>query len=455
MSLRTRMLAGLAIIIAVLVAAGALILHIQTDYLTNQLDQRMGRQLANATNIATGGTGAGATNPAGQPRRARGLADMYIGVLTESGLRTISTPETDPGLTPVMATDNLPTSPTTVATTGGQAHQMRVLTSSLPSGGTLVFGGSMGDIDAAVSQLRITLAILGGVVVAVVVAVFWWLRRLGLDPILRVTRVANSISSGDTTQRVEAFPPGTEAHDLGAAFNQLVDTNEATQAMLRQFVADASHELRTPLVTLKGYAELYGAGGLPDQDSTADAMRRIKGEANRMSRLVEDLLLLAELDKGPEPHSDPVDLVPILSDLANDIPVLDPERTVTLHTPATAVVRGDRDQLTQVFAGLAANALRHTPPGTGIELTIAAGPGTVRVEVTDHGPGIAPADLDRVFDRFYRADKARARASGGSGLGLAIAAAIVRAHNGLIGVDSPPGGGATFWVVLPATPDAN
>ena len=118
--------------------------------------------------------------------------------------------------------------------------------------------------------------------------------------------------------------------------------------------------------------------------------------------------------------------------------------------PHSAIVTGDRDRLTQVFAGLTTNALRHTPPGTPIDLRVSQNPTTVRVEVTDHGPGIAPDDLPKVFDRFYRADVARARASGGSGLGLAIASAIVHAHGGTVGVESPPGRGATFWVELPA-----
>jgi two-component system OmpR family sensor kinase len=450
MSLRTRMLAGLATIVAVLVLAGSLILKIQGDYLTRQLDQRMDRQLANAAASASGTSAA--PNPAGQQRGARGLADMYLGIVTDSGLETISAPETDPMLTPVIDVDDLPVSPATVTTTGGQAHLMRVVTATLATGGTLVFGGSMAEIETATRGLRATLLVVGGVVVLVVVAVFWWLRRLGLNPILRVTEVAQSISAGDTTQRVEPFPEGTEAHDLGAAFNQLVDANEATKAMLRQFVADASHELRTPLVTLKGYASLYGAGGLPDDESTADAMRRIKEEANRMSRLVEDLLLLAQLDQGPEPHLEQVDLVPIIADLAGDLEVLDPTRTVTLTAPASAVVRGDRDQLTQVFAGLLGNAFRHTPTGTPVDLTVTLTEGGLRVEVTDHGPGIPAADLDRVFDRFYRADVARTRAAGGSGLGLAIAAAIVRAHGGRIGVQSPAGSGATFWVALPSAP---
>jgi two-component system OmpR family sensor kinase len=448
MSLRVRMLAGLAIIAGLLVAAGLLILNIQQGHLVRQLDERMDRQIVNATAAASGGTTA--QGEAGQPRRARGMADLYLGLLTPDGLTTLDTPATDPGLTPVIDPAAPPSSPATVPATGGEAERMRILTTTLPSGGTLVLGRSMVDIDAALTGLRTTLLIVGAVLLAVIGLVFWWMRRLGLDPILRVTRVARSISSGDTSQRVEAFPAGTEAHDLGTAFNQLVETNEATQARLRQFVADASHELRTPLVTLKGYAALHGAGGLADEASTDDAMRRIKQEANRMGRLVEDLLLLTEMDQGPLQATGPVDVVEIITDLAGDLQVIDPERVVSVDMPRSAIVTGDRDRLTQVFAGLTTNALRHTPPGTAIDLRVSQDLATVRVEVTDHGPGIAPDDLPRVFDRFYRADVARARASGGSGLGLAIASAIVHAHGGTVGVESPPGQGATFWVELPA-----
>lgn len=448
MSLQARMLAGLAIIAGLLVVAGILVLRVQQDFLVGQLDDQMGRQVGNATAAVSGGTTDQAES--GRQRRARGMVDLYLGVLSSSGLTTLGTPATDPKLTPVLDPSDPPSSAATVPASGGEAEQMRVLTTALPSGDTLVVGRSMASIDAALAGLRATLLIVGAVLLAVMALVFWWMRRLGLDPILRVTRVARTISSGDTSQRVETFPAGTEAHDLGAAFNQLVETNESTQARLRQFVADASHELRNPLVTLKGYAALYGAGGLADQASTDDAMRRIKQEANRMGRLVEDLLLLTEMDQGPVQVAGAVDVVELVSDIAGDIEVIDPERAVSLDAPGSAIVTGDRDRLTQVFAGLTTNALRHTPPGTPIDLRVSQSPVTVRVEVTDHGPGIAPQDLARVFDRFYRADVARARASGGSGLGLAIASAIVRAHGGTVGVESSPGRGATFWVELPA-----
>ncbi len=450
MSLRTRLLVGLGIIAGLLVVSGLLILGIQRAFLVGQLDDRLYRQVVNATaQLASGDDSAGA-GP-GQQRQARGMADVYLGVLTESGLETRNTPATDPGLTPTLDPQDPPPSPATVPATGGDADRMRVVISELSVGESLVLGRSMGEVDAALAGLRSTLLAVGSVLLAVIALVFWWMHRLGIDPILRVTRVARSISAGDTSQRVEPFPVGTEAHDLGAAFNQLVDTNETTQERLRQFVADASHELRTPLVTLKGYAALHGAGGLPDEQGTADAMRRIRQEADRMGRLVDDLLLLAELDRGPTLTLEPVDLAEMVEDLAGDLRAVDPTRAITVHATGGAAVLGDRDRLTQVVAALTTNALRHTPAGTAIDLRVLVTAVSVRVEVADAGPGIAADDLARVFDRFYRADVARTRASGGSGLGLAIASAIVAAHGGTIGVQSPPGGGATFWVELPTT----
>jgi two-component system OmpR family sensor kinase len=448
MSLRTRLLVGLGIIAGLLIVSGLLILAIQRAFLVDQLDDRLSRQVQNAAaQVAARGAAQGGGQ--GQQRQARGLAEAYLGVLTTTGLETLNTPATDPGLIPTLDPQDPPPSPSTVPATGGESDRMRIITSELPSGGSLVLGRPMGEADAALTGLRSTLLAVGSVLLAVIALVFWWMHRLGIDPILRVTRVARSITAGDTGQRVEPFPAGTEAHELGAAFNQLVDTNVTAQERLRQFVADASHELRTPLVTLKGYAALYGSGGLPDEASTADAMRRIKQEADRMGRLVDDLLLLADLDRGPTLSLGPVDLVGIVEDLAGDLRAVDPDRVITVDAPGSAVVQVDRDRLIQVVAALTTNALRHTPGGTGIDLRIESTPAWVRLEVADHGPGIPAEDLPKVFDRFYRADVARARASGGSGLGLAIAAAIVAAHGGAVGVLSPAGAGATFWAELP------
>lgn len=451
MALRTRMVVAFVAIAGTLVAAGLVLLALQRAFLLHQVDTRLERQTANAAILATGGS---PDQPGpGRAAGARGLADLYVGLIGDSGLVTVATPGTDPDLAPDLTGVALdPGVATTVPSASGEAAQVRVVAAALPDGRTVVLGRSLAEVDAAITGLERTMVILGLVVLALVAVVFWWLRRLGLNPILRVTQVARAIVAGACDQRVDPYPPGTEAQDLGAAFNQLVEQNERTNAALRQFVADASHELRTPLVTLTGYTALYRAGGLGEPEQLDDAMRRIRQEAVRMRRLVDDLLLLADLDQANPSADDPVDLVPIVQDLATDLRVLDPRREVSVAAPAEAVVRGDRDQLAQVLAGLTANALRHTPEGTAIELVVRAAEDVVRVEVIDHGPGIAPEDLPRVFDRFYRSPDARGRAAGGSGLGLAIAAALVRAHHGDIGVSHTPGHGATFWIELPATP---
>lgn len=470
LTLRARLLAGFGIVAVGLVAAGWLILNLQRSYLLAQVDERLDRQLDNAV-TAAGRALAG--DPATGPGRRTGmLADSYLGVVTDAKLVTISAPTDDPELRPALDLTQLPTQPATVPAAAGDAGQVRVVASSATGDGTVVLGRSLAEVDAAMTQLSTTIAVIGVVLLAVVGLVLWWVLRLGLAPIEIVTEVTRRLRGGDSTARVPAFPPGTEAQDLGVAFNELVDANQATAAGLRQFVADASHELRTPLTTLRGYADLHSSGGLVDDEAVADAMGRIRAEAARMTRLVEDLLLLAALDRGPSeggrPMADPVavDVSKIVSDVGSDLEVLAGDREVRVDVAPGLLAWGDRDRITQVVASLANNALRHTPAGSPLRLTAHSTAGSnqggdwVRIEVTDAGPGVAAGDTERIFDRFYRADSARARSTGGSGLGLAIAAALVAAHRGRIGVTSPApqpitgttGPGATFWVELPPAP---
>lgn len=471
LTLRARLLAGFGIVALGLVAAGWLVLGLQRNYLLAQVDERLDRQLGNAAAAAERALDG---DPAVPGRRAGMLADSYLGVVTSGELVTISGPTDDPELRPELDLSALPTEPTTVPAAAGIAEQVRVITSTPTNGRAVVLGRSLAEVDAAMSQLATTMAAIGVVLIGVVGLVLWWVLRLGLAPIEAVTAVTRRLRGGDAAARVPAFPAGTEAQELGVAFNELVDANQATAAGLRQFVADASHELRTPLTTLRGYADLHSSGGLVDDAAVADAMARIRSEAARMARLVEDLLLLAALDRGPgegsQPLADPaqVDVSAIVSDVGSDLGVLAPDREVAVDVAPDLLAWGDRDRLTQVVASLANNALRHTPAGTPLRLAaLRHSPADdprgnwVRIEVTDAGPGVAPGDAERIFDRFYRADAARARATGGSGLGLAIAAAVVAAHGGRIGVDSPAphpigaaasGPGATFWVELPGRP---
>jgi two-component system OmpR family sensor kinase len=196
-------------------------------------------------------------------------------------------------------------------------------------------------------------------------------------------------------------------------------------------------------------------------------MRRIEGQAARMGLLVEDLLLLARLDQQRPLDRDPVDLLALAADAVNDARAVAPDRQIELvlgtgdgdgDRGSALVVLGDDQRLRQVLANLVNNALTHTPAGSPVEVRVGTAPLDGRpgaaVEVVDHGPGLTPEQTERVFERFFRADPARSSAAGGTGLGLSIVAALVAVHGGTVQVDSVPGRGARFRVVLPLAPDA-
>jgi two-component system OmpR family sensor kinase len=245
---------------------------------------------------------------------------------------------------------------------------------------------------------------------------------------------------------------GRLARTLNAMLDRLqaaFEERRASEARLRRFVADASHELQTPLTSVRGYAELFRRGAARDPDDLDMAMARIEAEATRMGVLVDDLLTLARLDQGRELRREPVDLVPLARDLVHDARVVDPGRPIDLEADGSVVVAGDDPALRQVLGNLIANARVHTPPGTPVTVRVRARDAMAVVEVADRGPGLAPEHAERVFERFFRADPSRARASGGTGLGLSIVAAVAEAHGGSAEVDSAPGRGATFRIVLP------
>jgi two-component system OmpR family sensor kinase len=229
-----------------------------------------------------------------------------------------------------------------------------------------------------------------------------------------------------------------------------------SEERMRRFVADASHELRTPLTSIRGFAELYRQGAVSATDELDRVMKRVEDEAARMGLLVDDLLLLARLDQQRPLQREPVDLLVLAGDAAHDASAVDPDRDVTVEVTGDGapIVMGDDARLRQVIGNLVANALTHTPAGTAIRLRVGADrpSGMAAIEVVDQGAGLSPEQSARVFERFYRADGSRSRSQGGSGLGLSIVAALVAAHGGRVEVDSAPGQGATFRVVLPLAP---
>jgi two-component system OmpR family sensor kinase len=322
----------------------------------------------------------------------------------------------------------------------------------------LVFWIPMNDTQNTVSRIVLLETLISLGLLILVGGIAGLVVRRELRPLETMARTADEIAGGDLSRRVAPGSAGTEVGRLGIAFNGMVDgvsallaEREHSEDRMRQFVADASHELRTPVAAIRGYTDLYRAGALDFDEAVDRAMERMGFESKRMGALVEDLLTLTQTDADNAWPTDDVDLMPLLSGAIDDAAVIDPSRTWRLAgTSARAVVRGDRMRLHQLFANLLGNVRTHTPPGTVATLSVTASPEVVAVAVIDNGPGVDAASLPKLFDRFFRADKARTRERGGSGLGLSIVASIVRMHRGRVVASPTPGGGLTITVFLPA-----
>jgi two-component system OmpR family sensor kinase len=236
--------------------------------------------------------------------------------------------------------------------------------------------------------------------------------------------------------------------------NQAFDAQQEADDRLRAFVADASHELRTPLTTASGWIELYLQGGLTDPARRDHAMQRAQSELDRMRTLIDELAMLARLDAARPLELERLDLSALAIEVVDDARVANPDRTITLFASGQAPLRGDRRKLQQVLVNLVGNAVQYSQPGTPVEVTVApastSGGGLAyTLLVTDHGPGIPPADQAHVFERFWRGEASRDRHTGGSGLGLSIVASIITAHGGTYGLSSRIGEGTTLRVTLP------
>ncbi|WP_063746859.1 sensor histidine kinase [Catenuloplanes japonicus] len=377
----------------------------------------------------------------------------------------------------------------------------RMLVTVLPNGEVLHIGENLEQVDLAVKRLVWIDGLVGGAVLIMLASIGAGVVRTSLRPLDQIEQTAGAIAAGDLTRRVPDPEPGIEEPQselgrLSRALNVMLAQIEAgfaaraaseaaarsaesiardsalhaqaseararnSESRMRQFVADASHELRTPLTTIRGFAELYRQGAASD---TAKLVRRIEDEAARMGLLVEDLLLLARLDRERPLDLRPVELPVLAADAVQAARAVAPERKITLEVVPGAgplVVTGDESRLRQVFGNLMTNALTHTPSDASVTLRLRAetdadGRRVAGVaEVVDTGGGLTQEQIDRVFERFYRADAARTRTAAGTistGLGLAIVAAIVSSHEGVVEVESTPGNGATFRVRLPLLP---
>ncbi|MEU0225851.1 HAMP domain-containing sensor histidine kinase [Streptomyces sp. NPDC006284] len=334
-------------------------------------------------------------------------------------------------------------------------------------GVVLVSAAPLGDVEDTVEQLVMVQVVAFGLALLALVVFGRRMLRRGLKPLSDMAGTAHGIASHDLSEsaarlplRVDGRDGGREVAELRTAFNTMlehIDDSLAVRAeaerRLRRFVADASHELRTPLMSVRGYADLFQYAAADEPGERERHLARLRAEAARMGVLLDDLLLLARLDADEVEAPlrwEEADLTELVRQAADAFRAGHPEHPLTVATgPAGVTLRLDPQRMRQVLDNLLTNAAVHTPPGTEVSVTLSVAPGAARVAVADRGPGVPAADRERIFDRFYRVDKARSRDRGGSGLGLAVAGSLVRAHGGTIELGGGPGV-TVFTVTLPA-----
>jgi heavy metal sensor kinase len=325
--------------------------------------------------------------------------------------------------------------------------------------GTVVVGASLESITHTVALERRLLLWVSGIGVVLAAIGGWLLAGRALRPVANITATANSIAVGaaaaqSLTTRLEVPDTGDELARLALTFNRMLDRLEETFRLQRRFIADASHELRTPLTAIRGNIDVLlrqASTGAIDGTDLSDALDDLRRESARMSRLIEDLLTLARTEAPPDnaARRGPMRLDGVVDDALRTAAGLATGQRLRLVAVEPIIIVAERDRITELLLILIDNAIRHTPPGGEITVSVERVGSEAQIAVSDTGEGIAPEDLPHVFERFYRAGTARDRATGGTGLGLAIAQSIARLHGGEIGVTSSRGAGATFTVTLP------
>ncbi len=474
LSLRTRLVLGLLVLAtAGLVAADIATYKSQESFLMDQTDATLETDHRLADQFL-GGRGS-RPGPDGGQRQSPLPGGFYVEIRNPTTGRLIGTPKI--GTIPGTATAPAPKLPATItlkpptpqepdavryftvpAVKGGDRYRVRA---SLDPGSNalLVFAVPLHDVDATLHRLFLIELFVTLAVLAALVVLGLWVVRISLRPLVAIEQTAAAIGEGDLSKRVERAEPDTEIGRLGLALNAMLgqierafNAREASEARLRRFVADASHELRTPLAAVRAYAELFKRGAAARPDDLERAMGGISRESERMSLLVDDLLLLARLDEGRPLEREPVDLKDVVAEAVETARTVEPSRPISLDA-AEAVVLGDRDRLRQVVDNLLSNVRAHTPAASPVQVRVARSNGNALIEVEDRGPGLGDEEAEQVFERFHRGDPSRSRSSGGVGLGLSIVAAVAEAHGGSASARSVPGEGSTFQHHAAAAPD--
>jgi two-component system OmpR family sensor kinase len=439
-------------------------------YLIDRIDEVLVADSAHFQDFGNAPPPVGANDPGRPPRPP---SRFYLEIVRADGAAStvLSTPESDPGVTPVVpSAGELPLltgDPFTVGSVDGNDQWRMKVTEMSAGSGWAVAAYPLADVQATVARLILLQLLVGLAVVVVAGAIGYLLVRRSLMPLDDVAATAREIAAGDLTLRVSDDASSTEVHELSSSFNTMVTRIEesfaaqqhserearASEERMRRFVADAGHELRTPLTSIRGFAELIEQGAAADQQV---ALARIQNEAIRMGSLVDDLQLLARLDQQRPLEQEILDLQDVVVSAVSAAQAAEPGRSINLTVDGPApVVSGEGRQLRQVMDNLLSNALRYSSDSTDVDVIVrteAGVGGAVTVDVVDSGIGLSPDDRDRVFERLFRTDEARSRVYGGSGLGLAIVKSIVEAHGGEVFVTSEPGVGSDFGFRLRLAP---
>ncbi|MDN3027534.1 HAMP domain-containing sensor histidine kinase [Streptomyces sp. S.PB5] len=474
-TLRARLVAALLVLAALgLGAIGAASVVMIRDSMIARMDNQL-RVLVQQVDGRPG-----QLKPSPEDRRnSTGLpTEFALHVLYTNGKPELSAqlPTAGPALPVINSTtvDRYEEHPFTVADKqGGGDWRVVVSRREMADGQRIIVAAqSTETTEATVTQLIWIEIGVGTALLLIVGGVGFLLVLLGLRPLTKIEKTAEDIAGGNLELRV-ASDAHTEVGRLGGALNTMLSRlssalrqRERSEERLRRFVADASHELNTPLTSIRGFAELNRCGGAPDRADVDRLMVRIEDEAIRMSRLVDDMLLLARLDQERALDLVELDICTLVEDAVHDAGARDPERPLILESTEKPIrVTVDEHRMRQVITNLVSNAMAHTPPSTpvhvrvGMPVTVPEPPVAVAgslepgsrvvLEVVDQGPGVPLEAAPNIFDRFYRVDEARSRSRGGTGLGLAITAAILGAHGGRVELRTAPGEGARFTVLLP------
>lgn len=333
---------------------------------------------------------------------------------------------------------------------GGDGARVRIMVSPLylqEQVLVLEVAQSLNLVDNTMGQVK--WALLASTLVALVLAAVSGgaIVRGALSPVSKISRTARSIeTSSDLSRRVGYSGPRDEIGELAMTFDHMLRHLDRVFQSQRNFITDASHELRGPLTVIRGNLDLLKRN--MNEEDRLESLKAIERESKRMSKIVDDLLLLAEVESGPVARREDAALNEILSEEVERAQALAGKRKIIVDRREHLVVKGDTQRLRQVFSNLVDNAIKYTHQDGTIRLSLFRDDLWARLEVSDTGIGISPEHLPNIFDRFYQVDKARSRGSGGTGLGLAIVKGIVEQHGGNITVTSEPGKGSTFTVRL-------